>query len=197
MLTRVYNKACLDNDCIGSYILSMRNKTDKSTQVQDDAPPALEPAHLPTGEFYHASSCKPEETIGYLIRTVHLSMLKTIDIEMQVHGLTAMQWRPLLLISKGKGETAAVLAKEMNMDTGAMTRMLDRLQTKGLLLRTRSELDRRVVQLELTAEGQVICTQIPAGLCSAINHHLRGFSDDEFTLLKKLLKNMIANGLDI
>ncbi|MFZ6750107.1 MarR family winged helix-turn-helix transcriptional regulator [Undibacterium sp. Ren11W] len=153
--------------------------------------------HLSSGEFYFPGNCKPEETIGYLVKTLHLSMLKTIDVEMQVHGLTAMQWRPLWLISQGKGETAAVLAKEMNMDTGAVTRMLDRLQAKDLLVRKRCEQDRRVVHLELTEEGLGICAQIPTGLCAAINHHLRGFSNDEFETLKRLLQQMISNGLSL
>jgi DNA-binding MarR family transcriptional regulator len=129
-----------------------------------------------------------------MIRLLHMSLLKRIDMEMQIHDLTAMQWRPLLIIAKGKGDTAALLAKEICMDTGAVTRMLDRLQSKGLLVRKRSELDRRVVNLELTEEGHRICAQIPFGLCKAINHHLQGFSPAEFDVLKELLNRMILNG---
>ena len=147
-----------------------------------------------SGEFYHGQSCKPEDTIGFMIRTLHLSLIKTIDLQMQEHDLTAMQWRPLLLISKGKGDTAALLAKEIETDTGAVTRMQDRLESKGLLIRSRSKLDRRVVNLELTDEGHRICAQIPFGLCKAINHHLQGFSQHDFDLLKDLLRRMIING---
>jgi len=147
-------------------------------------------------EFYQPLNYKPETTVGYMLRNVHISLLKMIDIEMQKHDLTAMQWRPLLFIYVGKVDTAAALAKETDMDTGATTRMLDRLQNKGLLIRNRSEQDRRVVHLALTEEGQKICEKIPADLCKVVNHHLRGFSQQEHDLLKDFLGRMLANGMN-
>ena len=174
--------------------MPMDTKSKKSSLPEPTEAPSSATTGVASGEFYHGVSCQPEETVGYMIRILHLSLLKRIDLEMQGHDLTAMQWRPLLIISKGKGDTAALLAKEMGMDTGAITRMLDRLQSKGLVIRKRSELDRRVVHLELTEEGHRICAQIPFGLCKAINHHLQGFSPVEFDVLKDFLKRMILNG---
>jgi DNA-binding MarR family transcriptional regulator len=145
--------------------------------------------------FYHPPNYTPEATVGYMLRNVHISLLKMIDIEMQQHDLTAMQWRPLLFIYTGKVDTAAALAKETSMDTGATTRMLDRLQNKGLLIRNRCDQDRRVVHLALTEEGQKICEKIPAGLCKVMNHHLQGFSQIEHDLLKNFLERMLKNGV--
>ena len=93
-------------------------------------------------EFYTPGNYQPQDTVGYMIRNVHVSLNKLIDAEMQKYDLTAMQWRPLLLIYFGKVKTAAALAKETCLDTGATTRMLDRLQKKRLTgqksLRSRS-----------------------------------------------------------
>ena len=49
-------------------------------------------------------------------------------------------------------------------DTGAVTRVLDRLESKGLIQRVRSESDRRVVNLQLTTEGgwQVVTLTLAA-----------------------------------
>ncbi len=135
------------------------------------------------------------ETVGYMIRTVHLSINKMIDVEMQKYDLTAMQWRPLLFIYFGKVKTAAALAKETCMDTGATTRMLDRLQNKGLLARTRCDQDRRIVHLALTDEGQRICEKIPTDLCKVMNQHLKGFNQQEVDTLKNFLDRMQVNGL--
>ncbi|MEO8756006.1 MAG: MarR family transcriptional regulator, partial [Casimicrobiaceae bacterium] len=79
------------------------------------------------------------------------------------------------------------------VDTGAMTRMLDRLEAKGLLHRTPCPKDRRVMQLGLTAEGERLCREIPFGLARVSNGLLRGFAPQEFETLKALLRRMLAN----
>ncbi|MEO8314713.1 MAG: MarR family transcriptional regulator [Pseudomonadota bacterium] len=112
---------------------------------------------------------------------------------MRPHGLTSVQWAPLMIISRGGNPTAASLARDLNTDTGAMTRMLDRLEAKGLLQRTRSTTDRRVVELTLTEQGRDLTTLIPHHLASVYNNHLAGFSHDEFTTLKQMLRRIIAN----
>ncbi len=145
-------------------------------------------------EFYQPATYKPENTIGYMVRSLHMSLIKMIDVEMQQYDLTAMQWRPLLFISTGKVATAAALAKETHMDTGATTRMLDRLQNKGLLIRKRCDQDRRVVHLELTEAGERICKNIPTGLCKVMNQHLKGFNQSEVDSLKGYLERMLING---
>jgi len=75
-----------------------------------------------------------------------------------------------------------------------MTRALDRLEAKGLVRRERSEQDRRVVNLELTDEGQRLAGVVPAVLAEVLNVHLAGFSHEEWQTLLKLLRKMIANG---
>ena len=80
--------------------------------------------------------------------------MRAAETAMRPHGLTSVQWAPLMIISRGGNPTAASLARDLNTDTGAMTRMLDRLEAKGLLQRTRSSTDRRVVELTLTDQGR-------------------------------------------
>jgi DNA-binding MarR family transcriptional regulator len=108
-------------------------------------------------------------------------------------GLTAVQWAPLMIISRGGAATAANLARELNTDTGAMTRMLDRLEAKGLLCRTRSSSDRRVVELTLTDSGRAATERIPYNLSRAYNAQLAGFTAAEFVVLKDLLRRLIQN----
>lgn len=156
------------------------------------APPRA--AVAPPAELYDGDSYVPDESVGYLIKTLYYSMQRHVDVQMQAHDLTAMQWGPLMLMAHGKGDTAAALAREVNTDTGAMTRMLDRLEAKGLVRRVRSAHDRRVVHLELTDEGQRAVRQIPQGICTVLNHHLGGFSRAELEQLKDFLRRMIANG---
>ena len=76
-----------------------------------------------------------------------------------------------------------------------MTRLLDRLEAKGLLQRVRSSQDRRVVNLELTEAGREIAKGIPAVLCSVQNDFLQGLSVQEWQQLKGLLRRVLDNAL--
>ncbi|MPS25926.1 MarR family transcriptional regulator [Pigmentiphaga sp.] len=136
----------------------------------------------------------PEESVGYLIKQAHLSFQRAVDAEMTALDLTAMQWGPLMLLAMGRGETAAELARNACSDTGAMTRMLDRLESKGLIRRVRSAEDRRVLKLELTEEGVRAAEQVPQRLHDAVDLHTRDFSEQEVQQLKSLLRRMAANG---
>lgn len=147
----------------------------------------------PVQEFYRGDNWSAEESIGYLLRTTVSTLMRAAETAMRPHGLTSVQWAPLMIISRGGNPTAASLARDLNTDTGAMTRMLDRLEAKGLLLRTRSATDRRVVELTLTDQGRELTTMIPHHLASVYNAGLAGFSHEEFVALKQMLRRIIAN----
>lgn len=151
----------------------------------------------PGAAFYDGGSYAIDQSVGHMTRILLNSMNRGIDAQMQAYELTAMQWKPLLMLRHGRADTAAALARLNCSDNGAMTRMLDRLEAKGLLRRVRSALDRRVVNLELTKEGERISDLIPYGLSTVLNEHLQGFSQAEFEQLKALLMRMIANGAQL
>ncbi|PWF21825.1 MarR family transcriptional regulator [Corticimicrobacter populi] len=139
-------------------------------------------------------SCTSEDSIGFLIKCVLVSMSRIIERDMVPLDLTAMQWRPLMMVYSGKADTAAELARVLDVDTGAMTRTLDRLEGKGLLRRERSQDDRRVVRLELTDAGREVAAQCPAVLGRMLDHHLRDFKAEEVTALRAYLQRMLVNG---
>jgi DNA-binding MarR family transcriptional regulator len=88
----------------------------------------------------------------------------------------------------------ADLARWVQVDAGAMTRLLDRLEKKKLCKRVRSTEDRRVVQVELTPEGEAAITEVPAVLAEVMNAHLAGFSKAEWLALKSSLQRMAQTG---
>jgi DNA-binding MarR family transcriptional regulator len=143
--------------------------------------------------FYRGDDFAVDESIGFLLRTLRIHMDRAIDDEMADHDLTGAQWRPLLALHFALGDTAAELARVGCVDTGAMTRMLDRLEAKGLVRRSPCATDARVVRLALTAEGLRLCRQIPYGLSRVFNALLRGFSADELATFKSMLRRMLAN----
>jgi DNA-binding MarR family transcriptional regulator len=147
--------------------------------------------------FYRPDDYQPVESVGYLMRRILTMVSFEVDHELESTGLTSAQWHPLLKLYWGSASTVAELARECQLDTGAMTRLLDRLEAKGLLKRVRSSEDRRVVNLELTDEGREAASKIPAVLCGVQNAHLRGFTTEEWQTLKALLRRILDNATAI
>jgi DNA-binding MarR family transcriptional regulator len=106
---------------------------------------------------------------------------------------TYPQWIPLHKLQMGKATTVAELARECQLDTGAMTRLLDRLEAKGLCRRVRSVADRRVVNIELTEEGDLSASQVPHVLSRVQNETLAGFTHAEWEQLKGYLRRILDN----
>lgn len=145
-------------------------------------------------DFYVASSYCAEESVGYLMKRIMVSIVAQADKRLDVHSLTSAQWGPLMRLRTTGGSTVAELARWLNVDAGAMTRLLDRLEKKGLCKRVRSTEDRRVVQIELTPDGEAAIREVPAVLADVLNAHLAGFSREEWMALKGYLQRMCDTG---
>lgn len=147
--------------------------------------------------FYSAEGYNPEESVGYMMRRILSTVAIAVERELEPSGLTNAQWVPLFKLYMKQGTTVAELARQCELDAGSMTRLLDRLETKGLCRRVRSCEDRRVVNLELTPEGSAVAQQIPAILSRVQNAHLAGFSAEEWTLLKGFLRRILDTAVQI
>lgn len=148
----------------------------------------------PPPAFYSADNLKTEESVGYLMRQVMSSIRTQADARLAAHDLTYAQWLPLYKLFLEPGHTVATLARDLETDPPAITRALDRLQAKGLVVRERSEEDRRVVRPVLTREGRKVARQVPDVLSQVYNGHLSDFTPNEWQTLLQWLRRMLANG---
>lgn len=143
--------------------------------------------------FYRAESYCADESVGYLMKHVLMAIAQAADKRLEPQGITHAQWGPLFMLLRSRASTVAELARELQTDPGAMTRLLDRLESKGFCRRERSTDDRRVVNIVLTPEGQSAAQLVPAELSQVLNEHLAGFSKAEWTQLKSFLQRMLDN----
>ncbi len=149
---------------------------------------------LPPADFYRADEYTAGDSVGYLMKMLVTAISQDTGKRLEPHGLTHAQWGPLFKLRRCGGEaTVASLAREIGMDPGAMTRLLDRLEAKGLCKRVRSAVDRRVVNVELTPDGEVAADKVPFALTEVMNAHLAGFSKSEWQALKGYLRRMLDN----
>ena len=143
--------------------------------------------------FYRASGYCADDSVGYLMRRVLMAITQAADKRLEPDGLTHVQWGPLFMLRMARASTVAELARELQTDPGAMTRLLDRLEAKGLCRRERCTDDRRVVRIALTPEGEASAARVPAVLAQVLNETLAGFSRAEWNTLKAMLQRMLDN----
>ncbi|MBV8502754.1 MAG: MarR family transcriptional regulator [Paucibacter sp.] len=145
--------------------------------------------------FYQPDAYLRDESVGYLLARAKQTIAAACDQRLSAHDLTHSQWVPLLKLSLcGKPSPVATLVSELEIDAGAVTRLIDRLEAKGLVRRERSSEDRRVVLIHLTEEGERLASGLTAVLADVFNAHLKGFSREEWQLLLQLLRRFVANG---
>jgi DNA-binding MarR family transcriptional regulator len=143
--------------------------------------------------LYSAETWTMDESLGYLLHQVRGRLMASIDTELEPLDITWAQWGTLLHIANGKAATASELCQNMKGDTGSMTRMLDRLEQKGLIRRERSSEDRRIVRLFLTEAGQKLYPKLPPIAVKVLNQYLQDFSREELETMKGFLRRMLAN----
>jgi DNA-binding MarR family transcriptional regulator len=133
-------------------------------------------------------------SVGYLMSRARASLLSGLDARLEQFGLNAMQFAVLKHLAQGDAGTAADLCRVMYYDGGSMTRVLDRLEERGLLRRERCREDRRVVYLRVSPNGRALLPRLIRAASGVIEAHLAGFAPAETEMLKAYLKRMIENG---
>jgi DNA-binding MarR family transcriptional regulator len=143
--------------------------------------------------IYDIETFRPSQAVGAFIGQARRTIVEAIDQKLAPLDISHAQWFVVMLLGDGTAATAAELCKLVVYDPGAMTRLLDRLEKKGVLRRVRIRGDRRSVRLELTAEGRRLYPRILQALVEVFNRLLRGFSERDVRQLEDLLKRMVAN----
>ena len=142
---------------------------------------------------YEKKTFQPREAIGALIGRTRKTIIHKIDAELAPLDVSAAQWIVVLLVGENAASSATGLCEALAYDPGAMTRLLDRLEAKGIVRRARSPEDRRTIQLELTDSGKALYPKIISAMVDVNNSLLRGFSQEEVGQLEGYLRRMLAN----
>lgn len=138
-------------------------------------------------EHYRKGEFQLTHSVGFFLNRARNTLLMEMDAALQGLGISGQQMGILLSLERGVAATPYELSKLLGIDTGLMTRMLDKLEAKGLLARSRSTSDRRVVNLTLTEKGQAVASQIPEIVPPVLNARLKDFTHEEFIEFRRLL----------
>ncbi len=138
-------------------------------------------------QHYDPYNFSPKNSLGYLLKTNHMLMHECADRVLANHDMSFVQWLALVKLKEGLAETASDLCRTLSHDNGAVTRMVDLLESRGFVERERSQEDRRVVKLRATDAGVAKLAELTPPLIQNLNEALEPLSVEEFAELNRLL----------
>jgi DNA-binding MarR family transcriptional regulator len=151
------------------------------------------------------SEIKQKRPFGSLQEEVVLSMLRTADqlaVPMNeiLRGvdLSLSQYNVLRILrgSAGEGLSCGEIAERMVRRDPDLTRLLDRLENRGLVKRARSTTDRRVVLAEIAPEGLRLLEHLDGEVEKTVRKTLAHMPADRLATLCELLEEARGGGVD-
>jgi DNA-binding MarR family transcriptional regulator len=140
--------------------------------------------------YYKPSNYTMRNSVGYLMRICTNRLLPQMEALFEDQELTFSQWTTLVALHSGIA-TAGDLAHNICHDAGSLTRLVDGMVKRGLVTRSRSESDRRVVTLALTRHGEDLVEALAPRMMNFWNGLLSGFSQAEVDSLINLLTRLV------
>eukprot|EP01030_Chromulinospumella_sphaerica_P019534 gene19534-19428_t len=97
-----------------------------------------------------------DNQLCFALHSTSLLMTKVYKPLLQALGLTYPQYLAMMVLWEQDGLTVGEISNRLLTDPGSLTPLLKRLEAEGLLSRTRSRADERVVVVELTEAGRAL-----------------------------------------
>ncbi|TDV70428.1 MarR family winged helix-turn-helix transcriptional regulator [Pseudomonas sp. LP_7_YM] len=141
-----------------------------------------------------AGSCENlllDNQLCFALYSTSLMMTKVYKPLLQELNLTYPQYLAMLVLWEEEGMTVGEVSTRLLTDPGSLTPLLKRLETEGLIRRTRSKEDERVVLLHLTEQGKALhkkAQSIPQCILAAT-----GMTVEQLQALQKSLLSLRGN----
>lgn len=110
----------------------------------------------------------------------------------QTSGVTPVQFRALQIIAEGGHSTAKAIAQRMQVSQATVTALVDKLVREGLVLREKSEQDRRQTNIHITSKGCQTLADAPDPLQQRFVRKFDAMEDWEQAMLVASLERVAA-----
>lgn len=133
------------------------------------------------------------DSLGRLVYMTTMALKNCLEIRLKPHDLTAEQFHVLKNLG-GEGEVVQTRLCELVMKSPAnMTRILDRLEKKGVVARRANPEDRRSILVSLTVAGSTLLATVQRELAGFEAEITRGLTAGRVEELKSGLRTVYEN----
>lgn len=133
------------------------------------------------------------ESTGYWLRRTYNAVSDNLQERFDEYDVTVAQWPVLYSLYQEVCTTPAELAEYLGLYRSAITRLLDRLEKKGLVKREIAPHDKRSVRINLTKKGLSLVPKLAEISRETNNQILSEFSNKEIIEIDNFLKKIVEN----
>ena len=138
-------------------------------------------------------SCLEEQVFVQLQRSAD-QLRRPVECFLKAAGLSPTQYN-VLRILRGAGKagcSCGEIAERMVTRDPDITRLLDRMETRGLVTRARADNDRRVITTHVTKEGLALLEQLDEPIQALHREQMGHLGRDVLTRLRNLLEKVLV-----
>ena len=136
-------------------------------------------------------------SFGFLLSRAARQGRRAADLRLAPFELTEATWLPLVHIARAPAPPRQKdLAASMSLDGSSVVRLLDSLETAGLIRRKEGETDRRAKTIVLTARGRAIADKVETVARRIRGDALTGLSDKDIATAVRVLQH-VCRALDL
>lgn len=150
--------------------------------------PKRKPAPLKKGSPFVAMDLFDQP--GHLLRRAHQIASGVFD-DLVGPSVTPAQYAILRMVHEQPGIDQVSLARGIGLDTSTTALTAARLEGRGMLQRSVSESDRRLLRLALTAEGEALLASTVGGVHDMREKLLSSLAPEEREVFMELLRKFV------
>ena len=134
-----------------------------------------------------------QRELGYLVGTLASAMRTGLDRELASFGISSAQWAILDACHEGEADTLTGLSRVIPLDSASISRHVERLVRVGLVHRSRSTRDRRLVRLSLTDAGNRLVPELAQRVQANNAKFLAGITEREQEAMMRTIQRMLES----
>jgi DNA-binding MarR family transcriptional regulator len=145
---------------------------------------------------------KQRKPFASLEEEVHLNVMRTAELlwwgvneTLKEAGLTPTQYNALRILRGAgrEGISCSQISERMVTKDSDITRLLDRLETRGLISRERESVDRRIITARITDEGLRLVAELDRPIADCHRRQLGHLGEKRLATLSRLLEEARAS----
>lgn len=135
----------------------------------------------------------PLNSFGYLLRISFRSFSRALEKRTIAFGVTSGQWRFLRVLWMKDGLTQRELSRRVGMREPSTVAAVNSLERADLVIRKKSDLDRRKVHVYLTPRAKRLKAKLIPFVAEVNMIGLEGLSPEEVALARRTLLKVMEN----
>jgi DNA-binding MarR family transcriptional regulator len=134
-----------------------------------------------------------DTSVPYLLARAGIRTGQAFTLELKQFGLTLNDWRVCAALRNNPHQRLMDLAQNTSVDASTLSRVVDGLLQRGLLVRERSSEDARAVALRLTPDGVDLLEKVIPLAQLYERVALAGIDAEQADLLRDMLRRIYDN----